>query len=142
MASRLEPLINLDSNIVLEFIVPLLIFANIVAVEDQYFDFKNSIMFWRIQTVTALLIWWRAFMFLKSVDTFSWLVRMIIEVIVYMGPFLVVFFIGVLAFADAFLSQKQILIIEGKSEPYEPDDPNNIVSKYLGEYFQQLRVSY
>jgi len=48
VSSQLEPLRNWDLNLLLEFLVPILIFINIVAVEDKNLDIKNSISFWRI----------------------------------------------------------------------------------------------
>lgn len=60
--------------------------------------------FWTIQTWLALMLWMRFLLYLSTVPTFSWLIRMCIACVVDMLTFLVVLFIGVFAFADAFLS--------------------------------------
>ena len=75
--------------------------------------------FWTVQTWLALMLWLRFGLYLSTVPTFSWLVRMCIACVVDMLTFLVILFIGVFAFADAFLSIDQVLIIKGDIEAPE-----------------------
>ena len=75
--------------------------------------------FWAVQSWSALTIWLRFFLYLRSVPLFSWLVRMIIACIRDMLTFMVVLIIGVFAFADAFQSLEKILVIEGLADEKE-----------------------
>ena len=65
---------------------------------------QNERSFWVMQTWVALLIYSRALLYLRTFDTFSWLIRMIIACMQDMVVFLIIFSIGVIAFADAFSS--------------------------------------
>ena len=47
---------------------------------------------------------------------------MIVECIIDMGAFMIVYIIGVIAFADAFLSIEYILTLEGLIKPSVPFD--------------------
>jgi len=80
-------------------------------------------IFMEIQTWSALIIWFRFLLFLKSLPTFAWLIRMLLACIYDMLTFLAVLFIGVIAFADAFKSIDEILVNEGIVEATEiPED--------------------
>ena len=50
-------------------------------------------------------------MFLGTLDSFSFLIRLIVKGLDDMKYFLIVFFIGVFAFSDAFMSVREILQI-------------------------------
>ena len=58
----------------------------------------------------------RFFLFLGTLDSFSFLIRLIVKGLDDMKYFLIVFFIGVFAFSDAFLSVREILRINAKEE--------------------------
>lgn len=80
------------------------------------------------------MLWLRFLLYLRTVPTFSWLIRMCIACVVDMLTFLVVLFVGVFAFADAFLSIEQVLYIKGDIEkPLIPED-EGIYKKYIQGY--------
>ena len=54
--------------------------------------------------VATLAIWLRSFIFLRNFEGFSWIISLTIRSIFDMGFFLLIFFIGVIAFADVFHS--------------------------------------
>ena len=64
--------------------------------------------FWQVQTWIALLIWWRFALYLRTFEKFSWMIRLIVQSLIDMSYFLIVFMIIVLSFADAFLSIQQL----------------------------------
>ena len=88
-----------DGTRVLNLIVPLLNMANIYNT-----DKRNEKYFWTIQIFAALCIWLRSMLFLRNFEKFGWLIRIIIDSFLDMRYFLIVLFIGVFAFADAYLS--------------------------------------
>ena len=55
-------------------------------------------------------------MFLGTLDSFSFLIRLIVKGLDDMKYFLIVFFIGVFAFSDAFMSVREILKIKKEEE--------------------------
>ena len=57
-----------------------------------------------IQSLNAILMWFKFAYFLRATEQTGWLIRMIGEVVVDLGPFLVVMLISILAFTDAFSS--------------------------------------
>lgn len=59
-----------------------------------------------------------------------------------MGSFLIIFFLGILAFSDADLSIKKILEIEGKIEPKEIPEDASGYDKYFASYFDSIKVSF
>ena len=71
---------------------------------------RAQVYFWNIQAATAIIIWFRLLLWLRTIPKYSWLIRMISEVLNDMVAFMLVFFIGVLAFTDAFLSVESIYI--------------------------------
>jgi len=64
---------------------------------------------WReyLQSLAAILMWFKFIYFLRCTSTTGWLVRMIVEVMKDMGSFLIVYFITIMAFSDAFYSMSQ-----------------------------------
>ena len=83
----------------------------------------ESTTFWTIQTWGALAIWFRFLLYMRTVETFSWLITLIVASVVDMVTFIVVLVIGVIAFADAFLSIESVLVLQEKIST--PDyDPN------------------
>ena len=86
-------------------VTPLLICLNV---------FRKNIeetSFWTVQSWAAIVIWFRFLLYLRTLSTFSWLLRMLTECIIDMMSFLGVLIIGVIAFADAFQSIERILVI-------------------------------
>ena len=81
-------------------ITPVFVIANTLNSERG----RGETYFWNIQAATAIIIWFRLLLWLRTIPKYSWLIRMISEVLNDMVAFMLVFFIGVLAFTDAFLS--------------------------------------
>ena len=63
-----------------------------------------SVTFWTIQTWAALFMWGRFLLYLRTIPSFSWLIRMLQACFDDMKIFFVVLVIGIFAFADGFLS--------------------------------------
>ena len=79
--------------------------------------------FWTIQAWAAICIWFRFVLFLGTLETFGPLVRLIIRSFDDMWEFLLLFFLGVFAFADAFSSVDAIMYKAGtKIEPKDTND--------------------
>lgn len=55
-----------------------------------------------IEAIGMMLLWYKFFYYLRIWDTSNYLVRMIKEVIKYMGPFVLIYFLVHLAFAEVF----------------------------------------
>lgn len=83
---------------IFNLLAPSLIVAN--AFRSNYQD-KS---FWRVQSWAALFVWMRFLLWLRGVSKFSWLIRLVTECFFDMKVFLIVFVMGVFAFADAFQS--------------------------------------
>ena len=84
----------------------------------------------------------RFFLFIGTLDTYSWLIRLIIRSFRDMKAFLVVFFIGVFAFSDADLSIRKTLELREVIKPKElPEDPT-VYDKYFSEYFTSLKYAF
>ena len=96
-----------DTARLFNLITPILILTNVLH------DGHTESYFWTIQTWAALAIWFRFLLYLRTVSLFRWLIRMIVECVIDMASFMIVYIIGVIAFADAFLSIEYILVIEG-----------------------------
>lgn len=103
---------------------------------------RELTQFWTVQTWAALVIWLRFLLYLRSVDKFSWMVRMITECITDMLPIFFIFFIGVLGFCDAFLSIDTKLALMGKIEGFEVADDPNYYEKYVQSYIIALQNAY
>ena len=55
-----------------------------------------------IQSVAAILMWFKFIYFLRVHEKTGWLVGMLIEVVNDMSSFMVVYFVALIAFADAY----------------------------------------
>ena len=94
---------------ILDILVPVLILLN---ASSKVFDGINidEEYFWRINAWCSLLIWSRFLMQLNSVQYFGWVIRICMDVLSDFMPFLIVYIIITLAFADSFVALEQILI--------------------------------
>ena len=95
-----------------------------------------------MQTYAAIAIWIRFLQYLSTTDAFSWMIRLINLSFTDMQYFLVVLFIGVLGFADAFKSIEMIMIINGKVEAEEVAEDAGLYEKYFKSYIQALQKSF
>ena len=59
-----------------------------------------------------------------------------------MKYFLIVFFIGVLAFSDADLSIREMLALRGITEKREITDDMSTYEKYFYDYVTELKLSF
>ena len=114
----------------IQILSPILIIVNI------FREKKEEASFWTIQTWSALVIWWRVLLFLRSVTAFSWLIRMIIECLKDMLTFLLVLFFSIIAFADAFQSIEKILVLEETIEATSVSQDADLYDKYVKRYFK------
>ena len=117
-------------------ITPVLIMHNLWVKETQ------TTSFWTVQTYAAIAIWIRFLQYLSTTDSFSWMVRLINLSFFDMKYFLVVLFIGVLGFADAFKSIEMIMIINGKIEATEVAEDAGLYDKYFKSYILALQKSF
>ena len=95
----------------LNILTPLLILWNVVGNNVEEYSF------WMVQTYAALSIWFRFLFYLRTFETFNKFVNMILQSMLRVVPFLIIFLIGVFAFCDAFLSIETSLTINGLLEP-------------------------
>ena len=102
----------------------------------------NEVRFWRIQTWAAMFVWLRFLLYLKSFSSFSWLIRMCVACVRDMVIFLIIFFIGVTAFADAFQSIDATLIIRGDLEAREIPEDADLYEKYFQGYVISWQSSF
>ena len=73
---------------------------------------------------------------------FGWYVRMIIKTVLDMKMFLMVLFIGVLAFADAFSSINETMVLRGDVKPrLIPNDASDY-QKYVQNYINAIENSF
>ena len=95
--------------------------------------------FWTIQTWAALTIWMRFLLYLRAVSlNYGYMVRMITGTVRDMVPFLMIFFFGVCAFADAFESITFVQHLNGNLElPSEIEGAN-----FYQMYFQQYVITW
>lgn len=87
--------------------------------------------YWTIQTFTALLIWLRFLIKMRIFPAYGFLIRMVVACIYRMIPFLIVFLIGVFAFADAFKSIDFILALDGKIDAIEYAEDADTYERYF-----------
>jgi hypothetical protein len=107
---------------------PVLILINVF-----YEGYNVDTVFWRVQSWSALVIWTRFLLYLRSITMFSWLMRMITECIFEMTTFFIVLIFSIITFADAFLSIEKILVLEGAiKERVIPVDANFYEIYYRG----------
>jgi len=64
----------------------------------------NEVMEREVQAITTFFMWLKVLYFMRIFQSFGYLIRMISTVIVDMRHFLLVLFIGVVAFGDTFLA--------------------------------------
>jgi|Transcript_20452 hypothetical protein len=75
----------------------------------------NTTQFWELQSWVALTVWMRVILtYLGEIRELSWLVGLIKYTMTSTGYFLVVFLVGVTAFADSFNALDQEILLEGK----------------------------
>ena len=94
-------------------------------------DSGGTNFFWTIQSWTAIFIWFRFLLYLRTTNKYSWIIRMISECFNDMITFLLVFFIGILAFADAFLSVEVILVNDQIISPIIVPEDASFYEKYV-----------
>ena len=95
----------------------------------------ENFWFWTVQTWAALTIWMRLLLYLRAVSlNYGYMVRMISGVSSGMVPFLLIFFFGVCAFADAFESISSVLHLNGDIELPAGDPDAIFYVKYLQNY--------
>ena len=133
--AKLEYLRN--ATRLLNLITPTLIMINVYNVEAT-----GETYFWTIQCWAGICIWLRFFLFLGTLDTFSWMVRLIIKSFSDMKSFLIIFTIGVFAFSDADLSLRKILELRGVTEPREIPEDADVYDKYFFDYFRSIKISF
>ena len=98
--------------------------------------------FWTLQAWSALTLWIRFALYLRSYSMFGWYVRMIIKTVVDMKMFLMVLFIGVLAFADAFSSIRETMVLRGDIKPRLVPDNASDYNKYVQDYVNAIENSF
>ena len=91
--------------------------------------------FWTLQTWAALTIWMRFLLYLRAVSlNYGYMVRMIIGAVSGMVPFLMIFFFGICAFADAFESINSVLHLQGNITLPAADAEASFYDKYFQNY--------
>ena len=81
-----------------------------------------------------MFLWIKFLYFFRTKERFGYLIRMIVEVFSDIMPFLLAFFVVIIAFSDAFYSQSNS---RKKDERYLPDFFTSMVNTYqiaLGEF--------
>lgn len=126
----------LDFERITSLVTPVLIFVNTAyqSIEEEYF--------WTIQSWTALTLWVRFALYLRSYSMFGWYVRMIVQTVLDMKMFLMVLIIGVLAFADAFKSVQQTQILRGDIDARVLPTHASNYDKYVQDYVNSIKVSF
>jgi len=93
-----------------------------------------------IQSLTAILMWFKFAYFLRATEATGWLIRMIFEVIRDLVPFLSVLLISILAFTDAFQSmsssQRSIAAAKGLTDP----DAYGFTEGYTGSFIYSYLI--
>lgn len=74
---------------------------SIFYIEEPLDSSENPVLV-AIEAIGMLLLWYRCAYYLRIWDTSNYLVRMIIEVVLDMGPFFLIYIIAHLAFAEVF----------------------------------------
>ena len=124
------------------FLVPISMGMNLYFSSDLMSD-----RFWTLNTWAALFIWARMLLYLRNTtDTYGWMVRVLTETVIDIFPFLIIYFIGVFAFADAFESIEQLLVIQRRVEPVShmpyQEDGENFYVKYFSTYVRAIQTSF
>ena len=117
----------------IKIVAPILILVA-VFLEDRDVEAgaEPSTGYLTLQTWTALSLWMRFFLYLRTRDKYDWYIRLIIESFYDMRHFLAIMMLGVLAFASAFIQIDQINIIDGRVELAEHS--GDWVDKYFSMY--------
>ena len=123
----------------IKLVAPILLI--IVAVRNTETAEDLSIGYLTLQTWTAVAIWMRFFLFLRTRNKYDWYIRLIIESFYDMRHFLVIMMLGVLAFASAFLQVDIIMIKQEKVDAPEIPEDANWYDKYVGFYNLALKDS-
>ena len=110
---------------------------------------RKSVVFWRIHTWLAVLIWWRFVLYLRTFERFSWMVRLVQQSLDDMKYFMLVFVFIVLSFADSFLTIKSLLALQDEQRGVVPEaaadgaEPQRtIYNEFFKEYIEAIRMSY
>ena len=101
--------------------------------------------FWRLIGWTALLVWIRFGMLLRTIRSLSWMLTLMSESVFSMLQFLLVLIIGIVAFADAFGAIDRILMIQGHVPMLEhviEGDERPFFDTYLKYPFLQWQKSF
>ena len=99
-------------------------------------------MFWTVQTWAALAIWFRFLLYMRTVNMFNWLVTLIVASVVDMVTFIVVLTIGIMAFADAFLSIESVLVIQEKITVPPVDSDADFYELYFSRFVAAWQRSF
>ena len=102
-------------------------------------NLDQKVYFWTVQCWAALALWMRYLIYLRTLDKFDWLIRLIIECWFDMKYFLIVFLIGVLAFSSTNVSIEEVLKIQEKKERVVNEDAW-FVERYFGEWFDAIKM--
>ena len=117
----------------IKIVAPILILVAVFA-EDNDSAADLSTGYLTLQTWTALALWMRFLLFLRTRDKYDWYIRLIIESFYDMRHFLVIMMLGVLAFASAFIQIDQINIINGLVDAPELSEDADWYDKYFNTY--------
>ena len=102
-------------------------------------NLEQDVYFWTVQCWAALALWMRYLVYLRTLDKFDWLIRLIIDCWFDMKYFLMVFLVGVLAFSSTNISIEEVLKVQGKKERVVSED-TWFGEKYFGEWFDAITM--
>ena len=71
---------------------------------------------------------------MRTVNMFNWLVTLIVASVADMVTFIVVLMIGIMAFADAFLSIESVLVVQEKITLTPIDSDADIYELYFSRF--------
>jgi len=71
--------------------------SSTISIDQKWNIYRDS-----LQSIAAILMWFKFIYYLRATEETGWLIFMIRKVIVDMGPFLLVLLVTIMAFADAF----------------------------------------
>ena len=125
---------------------PIFVFGTIMYARYLGIDNLNE-AFWIISAWASLMIWSRFLLYLQSTQTMSFVISMILACATEMTAFLLLLFIGILAFADGIKSIRQILYTGGTLDRVvnletEPKGFIEFMSTYFGEWHNAMRTTY
>jgi hypothetical protein len=116
----------------IDIIPPLASFAIVLVFHTDLHPGTYSTTEAVLNSIAVFFIWMKGLYFMRIFDSFSYLIRMIVNVISDMKTFLIVLFITIIAFADAFFS-----LSEANKEPFVSGLMDSIVFVYrmsLGDW--------